>query len=448
MTTQYSIRGVGLHYAANPTYKKEMGYVPEMEQHTLEILRELDEKRPQVLLIPEPDNSFDPHAVMMRAGGRRIGYVERNDVSTCYKLLRNSGKKFLTGTISKVEVEERGKLYLTLEAEEGLDKTDDPWQECVWPEWGDQRPLLPAKEVWLARSEAEFMIDEVLCPCADDATAGELEHYLNVWMESSLYDISEDTFRTCSRYIHRFAGHDNPRLRHWAEKLNRYRIAFYGMKREAIRMAWWESLKKSEAMEVLWNKWQYHVSYHPRQGLRVIDDYLRCLPDQLYSLIGQPDRFFKSLFYRKGPRRVLWGIFTALLIRNRTCSELGICIRPLAEDSVEYGDVAAPMTTDDPEVPCALPEVLCTPQAEELLGKFRMAGMLDHRAQPVSLSNAERGLLAKFLSDELGIEKPWKVFGEGWDMNSETLRRAYNKALDQAKSLAFQDQLKNILNRP
>ena len=146
MMTQYSIRGVGLHYAVNPTYVNEMGYVPEMEQHTVDVLRELDEKRPHVALIPERDNSWDPHAVMLRAEGRRIGYVERKDAEIFYKLLKASGKKFLTGTIREVEVEERGKLYLTLEAEEGLDKNPAPWKECTWPEWGTQRPLLPVKE--------------------------------------------------------------------------------------------------------------------------------------------------------------------------------------------------------------------------------------------------------------------------------------------------------------
>lgn len=448
VTTQYPISGVGLHYAVNPTYSSEMGYVPEMEQHTVDVLRDLDERRPGIVLMPCRDNSCDPHAVIIYAEGQNLGYVARRDLPIFHNLLKSSGKKFLVGTISRVEVKERGKLYLTLEGEEGLENAPIPWEENTWPEWGEKRPLLPVKGVWMARIEAEFMIDNMELTAADSRTVEKLERYLRVWMENALYDISEDIFRTCERFIRRFAEHPHPDIRQWAGKLDDYRSGFYGAKREVLRMQWWESLKQSKAMEVLWRDWQYHVSYHIRQGLREIDTYLRCLPDRLYSLIGQPDCLFKSLYYRNVPRQVLWGIYTALLLRIRTCQKLHIEMRPLPEDSYEYGHALADTAAAGTEAVSMLPEVLRTDEAEELLDKFQRAGMLDPCAQPVNLSNAERGLLAKTLSDELDIEKPWKVFGETWCMNSETLRRAYNKALDQAKSLTFQDRLKEILNRP
>lgn len=433
-----------MHYAANPTYKNEMGHVPEMEQHTLEVLRELDEKRPHVVLIPDRDNSFDPYAVVMRCGGQHIGYVDRDDVGIFHKLLKHSRKKFLTASISRVEADVRGKLYLTLEAEEGLDKTPLPWAERTWPEWDARRPLFPTKEVWITRSEAEFMINEVLWPCADAPAADLLEHYLDVWMESSRFDISHDTFQTCHSFIHRFAAHDNPRIRQWAERLDQYRTAFYGMKGEAIRMQWWRSLQQSEAMEELWNKWLYSISYHLRPGLREIDTYLRGLPDQLYSLIGQPDKLFKSLFYRRVPRQVLWGIHTALLLRIRTCRELYIDMRPLAEDSMEYGILADVPVADAAPV-AVLPAELQSAQATRLLDKLCQAGLLDSEGFPQGLSGTERSLLAKTLGDRLGITTIWKVFGEWWGIKSETLRASYNQALNQRKSMNFQDRLKEVM---
>ena len=114
----------------------------------------------------------------------------------------------------------------------------------------------------------------VLWPCDDPQTADELEYYLDVWMENSLYDISGETFSTCSRYIERFGSHPDPRMQGWAKKLEKYRTAFYGAKRDAYRMAWWESLKESDAMDLLWRKWLFHISYHQRKGLKEIDDYL------------------------------------------------------------------------------------------------------------------------------------------------------------------------------
>ena len=100
---------------------------------------------------------------------------------------------------------------------------------------------------------------------------------------------------------------------------------------------------------------------------------------------------------------------------------------------------------EDTDATAELPDALCTPQAEALLAKLCDAGVLDAHWQPVGLTNTERGLLAKILSDELGIDTPWKVFGDCWQMNSGTLRTAYNQALNQRKSLHFQDRLKAVM---
>lgn len=106
---------------------------------------------------------------------------------------------------------------------------------------------------------------------------------------------------------------------------------------------------------------------------------------------------------------------------------------------------AADLPQIDTDTTAVLPDVLCTPQAEALLAKLCDAGMLDAHWQPVGLTNTERGLLAKILSDELGIDTPWKVFGDCWQVNSGTLRTAYNQALNQRKSLNFQDRLKAVM---
>ena len=106
---------------------------------------------------------------------------------------------------------------------------------------------------------------------------------------------------------------------------------------------------------------------------------------------------------------------------------------------------AADSPQSDTDETAVLPDALCTPQAEALLAKLCDAGVLDAHWQPVGLTNTERGLLAKILSDELGIDTPWKVFGDCWQVNSGTLRTAYNQALNQRKSLNFQDRLKAVM---
>ena len=91
------------------------------------------------------------------------------------------------------------------------------------------------------------------------------------------------------------------------------------------------------------------------------------------------------------------------------------------------------------------PEELCTEKASALIGALVGAGMLDTDWQPVKLSGSERGLVAKVIGEKLLIAQVWQVFGTLWGEKPETLRHYYNKALDQRKSLEFQDRLKDIL---
>ena len=115
------------------------------------------------------------------------------------------------------------------------------------------------------------------------------------------------------------------------------------------------------------------------------------------------------------------------------------------ENGLQESIASHTAAAEDTDATAELPDALCTPQAEALLAKLCDAGVLDAHWQPVGLTNTERGLLAKILSDELGIDTPWKVFGDCWQMNSGTLRTAYNQALNQRKSLNFQDRLKAVM---
>ena len=93
----------------------------------------------------------------------------------------------------------------------------------------------------------------------------------------------------------------------------------------------------------------------------------------------------------------------------------------------------------------AIPQTLDTPEARSLIRKLTDGQILDERWQPVNLSNAEKGILAQYLSAELDIRNQWQSFATLWGMKPETLRRAAAKAMEQKKSLVFQDRLKGLL---
>ena len=89
----------------------------------------------------------------------------------------------------------------------------------------------------------------------------------------------------------------------------------------------------------------------------------------------------------------------------------------------------------------AVPEVLLTDKSRELHARLREAGMVDEAWQPMGLSNAERGTLAEYITERLNIASKWKLWGELWGMNPETLRTAKARGLDQEKTWAFRSRL-------
>lgn len=105
------------------------------------------------------------------------------------------------------------------------------------------------------------------------------------------------------------------------------------------------------------------------------------------------------------------------------------------------GAASRKLTPASPDIPAALR----TPEARAMLQKLADGRILDERWQPVNLSNAEKGIVAQYLSAKLDIKNQWRFFAELWGMNPETLRRAAAKALDQRKTLDFQERLKTSM---
>ena len=92
-----------------------------------------------------------------------------------------------------------------------------------------------------------------------------------------------------------------------------------------------------------------------------------------------------------------------------------------------------------PEKEHVTPEVLA---GSELWHKVQQAGLVDADGLP-TVSRPEAALLADMLAERLGIANKWKLFEKLWHRNN--MRSDYNTALDQRKSLEFQERLKNII---
>lgn len=92
-----------------------------------------------------------------------------------------------------------------------------------------------------------------------------------------------------------------------------------------------------------------------------------------------------------------------------------------------------------------MPGELDTEQARLLLQNLQKNGVLDENFQPLELSTSESAVLAYQMSDVLGIKDVWKVYSSLWGTSANALRAAYNRGMEQKKTLKFLDEINPFL---
>lgn len=81
-----------------------------------------------------------------------------------------------------------------------------------------------------------------------------------------------------------------------------------------------------------------------------------------------------------------------------------------------------------------------------VLKNLQKHGLLDENFYPMELSNSESAVLAYQIAITLGINEMWKVFSDLWNITPNALRAAYNRGMDQKKTLEFLDKIAPLLN--
>lgn len=104
------------------------------------------------------------------------------------------------------------------------------------------------------------------------------------------------------------------------------------------------------------------------------------------------------------------------------------------------GDLLMGQSEHENSDDCEPAEVLASAEAERLWQQARQRGWVDDDCRPL-VTNNEAALLVDRMAQRLGIRDKWKTFGAFWGMKPDTLRSAFNKAMEQRKSLDFQDLL-------
>jgi len=347
---EYLFKISGVHYAANPEAEtKRLPDTEEMHVRTRELLTKIDRERPLVSLFAEPTNLFNPDCIMAFSRGKRIGRVADECVGEVKSLLAQSEDPILFARVEDVTIKEHGHLTVVVEAEELTNILPLQSSAIEWDMWlrDDMVRLSPHQQV-LAEKEAYYMLKSQLMTNVDGADITDLKIYLGLWMEGSCHDLSRETREARTQFIAQLEKAQNKEVRLLNEPLKQQRTSMCGRMALIERTSeWWTERLESEEMKRLWTQWWLVNEGQLWGGLRDIDELLRQLPGQLYNDIGKRDVVLSRLYYMQTPRKALDAILTLLMLRELTCRQLGIEMKPMIES--EYGCDKVVEECDEPQ---------------------------------------------------------------------------------------------------
>ena len=319
----YRIKIVGVHYAVNADSTSATPETEAMHLRTAERLRKLDEARPRVVLMPEPSNPVDARAVMARTQGKRIGYVNKEQLDTVHALLQAGGGRPLVATICEVEARKHGWLFVEVKTEAEVPVEPITSLTDEWKSWTSTLPSIAPDEAQYAREEAEAMLD-----VPDETDIDFIENCIRLWLDNALHDLSNEARLTREHYISWLKGlaernvpsgqEPLPRIKALVAALEKQRTAICGNRRMRLRIeGWWKELMESGEMDILWKTWMARTGGELEQGMNEALALLKALPYDLYAVVDDKGLFFSRLHYNHVPRKVFWQIVSLMLLRER-----------------------------------------------------------------------------------------------------------------------------------
>ena len=133
-----------------------------------------------------------------------------------------------------------------------------------------------------------------------------------------------------------------------------------------------------------------------------------------------------------------------MLGEGRTINVTGnACYIEYVENYYENG-IAKKKNDDDPAA--RMSDELKGERGLAVLKNLQKHGLLDENFYPLELSNSESAVLAYQIAIVLDIKEMWKVFSDLWNITPNALRAAYNRGMEQKKTMKFLDEITPLLN--
>ena len=151
----------GAIYALFPHYDQTSPRGEEMVRQTVQRLKQLDEERPEVILVPEPENMKDPMAIRVYCEGSHIGYVAHEQATEAQRLF-DASNPMVTARIVQVEAESKRNFYIEADVPaEAMQKHPDKGEAAdAWKDWQCSFTKLPMPDMWKNCEVLEFQIEK------------------------------------------------------------------------------------------------------------------------------------------------------------------------------------------------------------------------------------------------------------------------------------------------
>ncbi len=378
-----------------------------------------------VILVSEPDNEFDEHAIAVYIDFEKRGYVAREECELVSPLLDENSQcdAIVCGNDGHIT------YYVTIPH-----ATDFPKKTTL-----HERKLPPSpvsKAILLPFSEEDRRI-QIIAPRLVETpiTKENIEQLLilcNSYLPFANLSIchEDDRWRKLVfQKIKELKGCDflNNNQSNQCQKLYEVMRKVIGeVRREKDHWAFhaFESQlkdlrEKARKADYIRKFQDYYIDNPLKQRKERLEEWFKNMPWVELRDYQHHEVLARKLCYIGVTRRELYDIYSTLIFLEELTTE---------DDMKE------------------IPDILQTEDAKSVLGNFIYNRLLTEELQPIDLSKPEQAILARVISERLEIKDVWQVFGKLWQVRPETLRNYYNKALDQRKSLDFQDKLKNILD--
>jgi len=290
------------------------------------LLRRLDEERPKILLVSERSAGY---GIVVRAlqGKSKCGVVCRFDLDAVLRHMARTDDDVLVARVESVNLE-GGYYTVSADVDEEKSEREEPQCTALWSDWSwtgaPLLSLLPGetdtqqslKVLRSAIRHPELLTDE------------EVADYLELLIETSYWDVCEETQCGFNELRLWLIHHRSPLLRSYYDRLVHAILSQGSQKRRvAFGEKYYQLLADGEAAREMIDTWWSSRMLAPNKGLdeqmmvwqqlRAIDDSLKQLPEKLYDNTRDFGHLMNRLLYLHTPRKKLVMVLSALLLRDR-----------------------------------------------------------------------------------------------------------------------------------